>query len=81
MPPRLFSILRLTGNSTELRVNVFLPPYGNPAPAVCFVAEDAIRAATKTRSVAAFFRIFRGRFLRSPPMRFFSRFQRIPAGC
>jgi hypothetical protein len=62
MPPRLFSILCSARNSTELRVNVFLPPFGNPALAVCFVAEGAIRASAQTRVGAAFFALFRGGF-------------------
>jgi len=44
MPPQLISILCLAGNSTELRVNVILTLYGNPASGVCFVAEGAIWA-------------------------------------
>jgi hypothetical protein len=58
MPPRLFSILFLTGNSTDLQVNVFLSPFGNPAAAVCFVAEGTIRASAQTRVGAAFFALF-----------------------
>jgi hypothetical protein len=79
MPPRLFSILCLTGNSTELRANVFLTLYGNPALAVCFVAEDAIRASAQTRVGAAFFALFRGGFS-GLPNALFQPFSAFPDG-
>jgi len=41
---------------------VFISPFGNPATAVCFVAEGAIRASAQTRVGAAFSRFFEGGF-------------------